>query len=88
MIMKKAVAFGLFVISILIGSTFVVVGTTGESDLSVWTGMLLIALGTINLAFKIIVPQEKPHVTLKVVEPVKVKKVHKKKKKQKKKSRK
>lgn len=72
--MKKAIAFGLFVISILIGATFVIVGTTTPSDFAVWAGMIIIALGTINLAFKIIVPETRPHVTLRVVEPKKIKK--------------
>lgn len=79
--MKKAIAFGLFVISILIGSTFVIIGTASETDTIVWAGMVIIALGVMNLAFKITVPEVRPHVTLKVVEPKKVAKKPVKKKK-------
>jgi len=86
--MKKAIAFGLFVISILIGSTFVIIGTSGESDMIVWSGMVIIALGVMNLAFKITVPEIKSHVSLKVVEPKNVQKRPVKKKKFVKKSKK
>lgn len=51
--MHKITALGFFVISILIGSAFVVVGTDSAVDTLVWLGMIIIAFGTINLAMKI-----------------------------------
>jgi len=69
--MRKAVAFGLFVITMLIGSGFVIIGTSTEADVYVWIGMIMIALGVLNLAISATIPVMEPHVRLEVVEPKK-----------------
>ncbi len=81
--MKKAVAFGMFIISLLLGASFVIIGTTTMTQSAVWLGMILIMLGTINLAIKVTVPEAK-HVP-RPVQPMPVKKTRKKSKKRRKK---
>lgn len=56
--MKKAIALGLFVISILFGMASVVLGTIIVEETFVWMGMLVIGLGIINLIVKITFPQQ------------------------------
>jgi len=74
MIMRKSIAFGLFVISMLFGSAFVITGTVMEIEPVIWIGMIMITLGILNLAIQVTGPAPAPHVTLKVVQPKKIRK--------------
>jgi len=56
--MHKAIAFGFFVISIILGSMLVVAGAPAQITAFVWFGMIIIALGTINLAIKLTFVEE------------------------------
>jgi len=55
--MKKPLAIGLFVISVLVGIASVIIGTTTGLETFVWTGMMIIGLGIINLTIKLTFPE-------------------------------
>ncbi len=65
--MKIAIAFGLFAISLIMGIALVILGAALTTEVFIWTGMLLIALGVLNLAVRLIFPEPKPAVELKVI---------------------
>ncbi|MDD5416772.1 MAG: hypothetical protein PHU12_02230 [Candidatus Aenigmarchaeota archaeon] len=77
--MQKIMALGFLVLSVLIGSAMVVVGTSTEVEATVWTGMLIIALGIINLAIKLVFPEQKKFEAKKIAKkrPKKAKKKRK-----------
>ena len=57
--MKKAVAFGFFVLAAFLGAALVIIGITTDMEMAVWFGMLIIAIGIMNLAAKIVLIEDK-----------------------------
>ncbi len=55
--MKNTIALGLFVISVLFGMALVIFGTVNGLEIFVWAGMIIIAIGVINLVVKISFPE-------------------------------
>jgi len=71
-IMKKAIALGLFVISVLFGMASVVLGTIIDVSIFVFIGMFVIGLGTVNLVEKILFSETSSPVRLVVSSPRKI----------------
>ncbi|MBU3896919.1 MAG: hypothetical protein KJ697_03220 [Nanoarchaeota archaeon] len=62
--MKKIVAMSLLILSIMIGSIFVIAGTVSDTEFFIWVGMVIIAIGVINLLLKMIIiePKYQPNI--------------------------
>ena len=67
--MKKVIALGLFVISVLFGMVSVVLGVIIDTSIFVFIGMFMIGLGIINLMENIIFSETSASIRLAVSKP-------------------
>jgi cytochrome c biogenesis protein CcdA len=64
--MKKVIAMGFLILAIMIGSVSVIAGTVTDTEILVWLGMVIIAIGVVNLLLKMISiePKYQPKITI------------------------